>query len=123
MAWEKGLDRLSRMGRVSESGIKVSHWLEFYTRHLRGKLTSSSQDGGTSSQQAYKNIPFYLSSRGYGVFVNHPEEGKLSLYVPASLLLTADEQSTSRSVAKNVPKSASASVVKSWNTMSLVADR
>jgi alpha-D-xyloside xylohydrolase len=32
------------------------------------------QDGGTSSEQAYKNIPFYLTNRGYGVFVNHPEE-------------------------------------------------
>ncbi len=31
------------------------------------------EDGGTSSEQAYKNIPFALSSRGYGVFVNHPE--------------------------------------------------
>jgi alpha-glucosidase (family GH31 glycosyl hydrolase) len=31
-------------------------------------------DGGTSSEQAYKNVPFYLSSRGYGVFVNHSEE-------------------------------------------------
>ncbi|WP_166244344.1 alpha-xylosidase [Paenibacillus turpanensis] len=31
------------------------------------------RDGGTSTEQAYKNIPFYLSSRGYGVFVNHPE--------------------------------------------------
>ena len=31
-------------------------------------------DGGTSTEQAYKNIPFYLSSRGYGVFVNHPEK-------------------------------------------------
>ncbi|RED61633.1 alpha-xylosidase [Cohnella lupini] len=31
------------------------------------------QDGGTASEQAYKNIPFYLTSRGYGVFVNHPE--------------------------------------------------
>ena len=30
-------------------------------------------DGGTSSEQAYKNIPFYLSSRGYGVLVNQPE--------------------------------------------------
>ncbi len=29
-------------------------------------------DGGTASEQAYKNIPFYLTSRGYGVFVNHP---------------------------------------------------
>ncbi|GHA90202.1 MULTISPECIES: alpha-xylosidase [Streptomyces] len=36
-------------------------------------------DGGTSSEQAYKNIPFYLSSRGYGVFVNHP--GKVSFEV------------------------------------------
>ena len=31
------------------------------------------EDGGTSSEQAYKNIPFYLTNRGYGVFVNHPE--------------------------------------------------
>ncbi|RCW77273.1 alpha-xylosidase [Saliterribacillus persicus] len=31
------------------------------------------RDGGTSSEQSYKNIPFYLSSKGYGVFVNHPE--------------------------------------------------
>jgi alpha-D-xyloside xylohydrolase len=30
------------------------------------------QDGGTSTEQAYKNIPFYLTNRGYGVFVNHP---------------------------------------------------
>ncbi len=31
------------------------------------------EDGGTSTEQTYKNIPFYLSNRGYGVFVNHPE--------------------------------------------------
>lgn len=30
-------------------------------------------DGGTSSDQSYKNVPFYLSDRGYGVFVAHPE--------------------------------------------------
>ncbi|RDV44381.1 alpha-xylosidase [Leifsonia sp. ku-ls] len=29
-------------------------------------------DGGTSSEQAYKNVPFYLTNRGYGVLVNHP---------------------------------------------------
>ncbi len=28
------------------------------------------EDGGTASQQAYKSIPFYLSSRGYGVLVD-----------------------------------------------------
>lgn len=31
------------------------------------------EDGGTGTEQSYKNIPFYLSSRGYGVFVNHTE--------------------------------------------------
>lgn len=31
------------------------------------------EDGGTSTEQSYKSIPFYLSSAGYGVFVNHPE--------------------------------------------------
>jgi alpha-D-xyloside xylohydrolase len=29
-------------------------------------------DGGTASEQAYKNVPLYLTNRGYGVFVNHP---------------------------------------------------
>lgn len=31
------------------------------------------EDGGTSTDQSYKNIPFYLSNKGYGVFVNQPE--------------------------------------------------
>ncbi|MCL2819869.1 MAG: alpha-xylosidase [Oscillospiraceae bacterium] len=31
------------------------------------------EDGGTASDLAYKNIPFYVSSKGYGVFANHPE--------------------------------------------------
>ena len=30
-------------------------------------------DGGTSTEQSYKNIPFYLTNKGYGVLVNHPE--------------------------------------------------
>jgi alpha-D-xyloside xylohydrolase len=41
------------------------------------------EDGGTSSEQAYKNIPFYLVSGGahgaYGVFVNH--SGRVSMEV------------------------------------------
>ena len=32
------------------------------------------EDGGTASELAYKNVPFYLTNRGYGVFVNHPEK-------------------------------------------------
>ena len=31
------------------------------------------EDGGTCSEQAYKNIPFYLTNRNYGVLVAHPE--------------------------------------------------
>ncbi|KAI8809670.1 family 31 glycoside hydrolase [Cladochytrium replicatum] len=30
------------------------------------------EDGGTGSEQAYKCVPFYLSSEGYGVFVDSP---------------------------------------------------
>lgn len=48
-----------RFGAFVKNGQSVSIW---------------NQDGGTSTEQSYKNIPFYLSSKGYGVFVNHPEQ-------------------------------------------------
>ena len=32
------------------------------------------EDGGTSSEIAYKNIPFYVTSNGYGVYINHLEK-------------------------------------------------
>ena len=32
------------------------------------------KDGGTGSDQAYKSVPFYLTNRGYGVFVNQPQD-------------------------------------------------
>ncbi|KAL3476262.1 glycosyl hydrolases family 31-domain-containing protein [Aspergillus californicus] len=51
-----------RFGPFVKNGQRVDIWNE---------------DGGTSSELAYKNIPFYISSRGYGVFVNNP--GKVSL--------------------------------------------
>ncbi|KAF1996611.1 glycoside hydrolase family 31 protein [Amniculicola lignicola CBS 123094] len=37
------------------------------------------EDGGTSSEQAYKNVSFWLSSRGYGVFVDTPEKIDLEI--------------------------------------------
>ena len=37
------------------------------------------EDGDTSTEQSYKNIPFYLSNRGYGVFVNHPEKTEFEI--------------------------------------------
>ena len=46
-----------RFGPLVKNGQSVDIWNE---------------DGGTSSEQAYKNIPFYLTNQGYGVFVSHP---------------------------------------------------
>ncbi|KAG8745575.1 hypothetical protein FRC10_007753 [Ceratobasidium sp. 414] len=37
------------------------------------------RDGGTSSEQAYKCVPFYITSKGYGVFINHPGEVELEI--------------------------------------------
>ncbi|RDW74667.1 putative sugar hydrolase [Aspergillus mulundensis] len=51
-----------RFGPFVKNGQSVNIWNE---------------DGGTSSELAYKNIPFYVSSNGYGVFINHA--GKVSL--------------------------------------------
>ncbi len=47
-----------RFGALVKNGQSVDIWNE---------------DGGTASDQAYKNVPFYLSDAGYGVFVAHPE--------------------------------------------------
>ena len=47
-----------RFGAFVKNGQSVDIWNE---------------DGGTASEQAYKNVPFYLTNRGYGVFVDHPE--------------------------------------------------
>jgi alpha-D-xyloside xylohydrolase len=46
-----------RFGPLVKNGQTVTIWNE---------------DGGTVSDLAYKNIPFYLSSRGYGLLVNNP---------------------------------------------------
>jgi alpha-D-xyloside xylohydrolase len=47
-----------RFGPLAKNGQAVDIW---------------NADGGTSSELAYKSIPFYMSNRGYGVFVNQPE--------------------------------------------------
>ncbi len=48
---------------------------ERFTPYIKNGQTVDiwNEDGGTSSEQSYKNIPFYMTSRGYGVMVNHPE--------------------------------------------------
>ena len=46
-----------RFGALARNGQSVDLWNE---------------DGGTCSDQAYKNVPLLLSSRGWGVFANDP---------------------------------------------------
>jgi alpha-D-xyloside xylohydrolase len=41
-------------------------------------------DGGTNSEQAYKNIPFYLTDQGYGVLVDNP--GHVSFEVGSEVM-------------------------------------
>lgn len=47
---------------------------ERFTAFVKNSQTVEiwNRDGGTCSDQAYKNVPFYMTNRGYGVFVNHP---------------------------------------------------
>jgi len=53
-----------RFGAFTKNGQEVEIW---------------NRDGGTSSEQAYKNVPFYLTNRGYGVLVN--DSGRVSFEV------------------------------------------
>ncbi|NMM94900.1 alpha-xylosidase [Bifidobacterium oedipodis] len=48
-----------RFGHFVKNGQSVEMW---------------NSDAGTSSDAVYKSIPFYWTSKGYGVFVNHPED-------------------------------------------------
>jgi alpha-D-xyloside xylohydrolase len=64
-----GIDRFvyglgERFGPLVKNGQAIDIW---------------NADGGTASEQAYKNVPFFLTNAGYGVFVNHP--GRVSFEV------------------------------------------
>ncbi|MCR5271742.1 MAG: alpha-xylosidase [Lachnospiraceae bacterium] len=48
-----------RFGALVKNGQSIEIWNE---------------DGGTSSELSYKNIPFYMTNKGYGVFVNHSDK-------------------------------------------------
>src|SRR3954447_19005221 len=58
-----------RFGAFVKNGQSVDIWNE---------------DGGTSSEQAYKNVPFYLTNSGYGVLVDHP--GRVSFEVASEMV-------------------------------------
>ena len=58
-----------RFGPLVKNGQAIDVWNE---------------DGGTCSDLAYKNVPFYLTDRGYGVLVNHP--GRVSFEVGSEMV-------------------------------------
>ena len=58
-----------RFGPLVKNGQSIDVWNE---------------DGGTCSELAYKNVPFYLTDRGYGVLVNHP--GRVSFEVGSEMV-------------------------------------
>lgn len=76
------------MAHVTETGgntymreeldLRVGEWVyglgERFTSFLKnGQIVDIwNKDGGTSSEQSYKNIPFYITNKGYGVLVNDP---------------------------------------------------
>lgn len=53
-----------RFGAYNKVGQSVTLW---------------NADGGTSSEQAYKNVSFWLSSNGYGVFIDTPDKVELEI--------------------------------------------
>ncbi|GJC87525.1 alpha-xylosidase [Colletotrichum liriopes] len=53
-----------RFGAYNKVGQSISLW---------------NADGGTSSEQAYKNVSFWLSSKGYGVFIDTPGRVELEI--------------------------------------------
>lgn len=70
---------------VTELGLDVGELIyglgERFTPFVKnGQVVETwNEDGGTASEIAYKSIPFYISSKNYGVFVNH--SGKVSFEV------------------------------------------
>lgn len=76
-AYDKGDQESSFMRQGLSLGVAelVYGFGERFTPFVKNGQTIEiwNEDGGTSTYQSYKNIPFYLTNKGYGVFVNHPE--------------------------------------------------
>jgi len=70
-------DRTARRSYMIDSlMLDVGEWVyglgELFTPYLKNGQSVDiwNADGGTASEQAYKAVPFYMTSRGYGVLVD-----------------------------------------------------
>ena len=78
LPYDDGLDHDTYMRQMLSTGVDehIYGTGERFTPFVKNgqSITIWNEDGGTSTEQSYKNIPFYISDKGYGVFVNHPEK-------------------------------------------------
>ena len=63
------------------AGERIYGFGEKFTPFVKNGQTAEiwNDDGGTCTEQSYKSVPFFVSSRGYGVFVN--DTGRVSFEV------------------------------------------
>ncbi len=75
-AYDKGGDAYMRQELSLSVGEMVYGMGERFTAFAKNGQSVDiwNEDGGTSTYQSYKNVPFYITNKGYGVFVNHPEK-------------------------------------------------
>lgn len=72
-AWNVAQDRT---WMIDSLDLDVGEWVyglgERFGPYLKNGQTVDmwNADGGTASELAYKNVPFYMTNRGYGVFVD-----------------------------------------------------
>lgn len=84
------VDTLEGRFMVAQMGLGVGECVyglgERFTPFVKnGQVVEMwNEDGGTATEIAYKNIPFYITNSGYGVFVAHPE--KVSFEVASELV-------------------------------------
>ncbi len=69
----------SRPYMMNELSLSVGECVyglgERFTAFVKNGQTADTwnEDGGTASQISYKSVPFYMTNRGYGVFVDHTD--------------------------------------------------
>ncbi|MGN0614673.1 alpha-xylosidase [Ruminococcus flavefaciens] len=73
--WDNGGDTYIREMLNLAVGEYIYGFGEKFTSFVKNGQTVEvwNNDGGTCTEQSYKSVPFFVSSRNYGVFVNHPE--------------------------------------------------
>ena len=81
-----GADAYVRERRSLDAGEKIYGFGERFNQFVKNGQTVDTwnSDSGTCSDGSYKSVPFYVSPKWYGVFVNHP--GNVSFEVASEVV-------------------------------------